>query len=95
MSNKKHQATTEIATQVIVHNAVPGTGEDYNPVLSKCYVDSYNLHDMNGVHMENFSPEREVDVPEEDDSEFEMLGGKKKKWRSKVSHYFWGRSAYK
>ena len=87
------ETINDIATQVIVHNAIPGTGEDYTPVLSKCFVDSYNLHDMNGFHMESFSPDREVDVPEEGDAEADMLG--KKKYKSKVSHYFWGHSASK
>ena len=80
---------SEIGTQVIVHGSVHSTGEDYASVLSKCFVDSYNKHDMLGYEMASLTTNREIDVPEGDNTD--VLGGKKKSFHT---IYIFGRADY-
>ena len=87
IENKSSVGTTKtIATQVIVPGIKTGTGENHAPILEKCYVEAYNKHDMMGYKVDSFSAGKEVDVP--DDADSEMLTG-----RGSASAYFYGHCA--
>lgn len=89
-SAKKGKEKGGIGTQVIIHDAKQVPDENYKPILSKCFVDSYNGHDMAGFKMDSFESNHELDVPEGDDDESTLSATR----RNRVTQYHWGWSNY-